>query len=232
MPFYVLPACLVIGYCLGSIQTAYFYCKTHGIDIREHGSGNPGMTNTLRTLGAKAGFTVLILDMLKCLLAVNLTTALFSSAAPDAVYLIKMVTGLGAVLGHDFPFYMQFKGGKGIAATAGLMCAFHPVCIVVMFASFLIPFWLTHFVSLGSLMINICFVVTVVALGENGLLHMPDSYLFATYLITAFLAALAFYQHKANIKKLLSGNERKTYVFKKNKVQSEEELGGGNGTKG
>lgn len=219
----------VIGYALGSVQTAYYYGKTHGIDIREHGSGNPGMTNTLRTLGAKAGFTVLILDMLKCFLAVTIAGVLFGGRHPEALYLIRVVAGAGAVLGHDFPFYMNFKGGKGIAATAGLMCAFHPVCIPIMFLSFLIPFWLTHYVSLGSLSLNLCFVVTVVALGVNGYLEMPSSYLYATYVITALLAVLAFYQHRANIKKLLNGNERKTYVFKKNKVQSEEELGGGDG---
>lgn len=219
----------VIGYALGSIQTAYFYGRAHGIDIREHGSGNPGMTNTLRTLGAKAGFTVLILDMLKCFLSVTIAGLLFGARHSDALYLIKIVAGAGTVLGHDFPFYMNFKGGKGIAATAGLMCAFHPVCIPVMFLSFLIPFWMTHYVSLGSLMLNICFVVTIVALGVNGLLGMRAPYLAATYVIAALLAALAFYQHRSNIQKLLNGKERKTYVFKKNKVQSEEELGGGDG---
>ena len=210
-----LIASLIIGYLFGSVQNAYFYCKAQGIDIREHGSGNPGMTNTLRTLGAKAGFTVLILDMLKCLIAVLIAGKLFGTQYPEALYLIRIVAGLGAVLGHDFPFYMRFKGGKGIAATAGLMCAFHPACIPVMFIAFLVPFWLTHYVSLGSLMINICFVVTVVALGVNGFLQMPSSYLTATYLITAFIAALAFYQHRTNIEKLMKGTERKTYVFKK-----------------
>jgi glycerol-3-phosphate acyltransferase PlsY len=107
----------VIGYAFGMIQTAYFYGKMKGIDIRKHGSGNAGTTNTLRVLGPKAGFTVLFGDMLKCAIAVWLVGWIFGSMYPEHMYLLKIYTAFGAILGHDFPFYMNFKGGKGIAAT-------------------------------------------------------------------------------------------------------------------
>ena len=121
--------CLVVGYLFGLFQTAYFYGKLHGIDIREHGSGNAGTTNTLRVLGTKAGVIVLVGDILKCMIAIFLCRYVFSASHPDMVYLLQMYTAAGVILGHNFPFYMHFKGGKGIAATAGLILSFHPYFI-------------------------------------------------------------------------------------------------------
>ena len=123
--------CLVIGYCLGLFQTAYFYGKMKGIDIRQHGSGNAGTTNTLRVLGTKAGLIVLAGDILKTILAVVVVTLIFGKSNPETIYLLKLYAGAGAILGHNFPFYMNFKGGKGIAATAGIIISFHPYFIVV-----------------------------------------------------------------------------------------------------
>ena len=96
--------CLVVGYAFGMIQTAYFYGKMKGIDIRKHGSGNAGTTNTLRVLGPKAGFTVLFGDMLKCAIAVWLVGWILGGIYPEHVYLFKIYTAFGAILGHDFPF--------------------------------------------------------------------------------------------------------------------------------
>ena len=123
--------CLLIGYVFGLFQTAYFYGKTKGIDIRKYGSGNAGTTNALRVLGTKAGLIVFAGDCLKCIIAVCITRALFSTGHPENIYLLCLYTGAGAVIGHNFPFYMGFKGGKGIAATAGLILSFHPYFIVM-----------------------------------------------------------------------------------------------------
>ncbi|MDE7249983.1 MAG: glycerol-3-phosphate acyltransferase, partial [Lachnospiraceae bacterium] len=123
--------CIVIGYVFGLFQTAFIYGKLHGIDIREHGSGNAGTTNTLRVLGTKAGLIVLAGDIIKCILAIVLCSVLFDKTHPNEIYLLKLYAAAGAILGHNFPFYLHFKGGKGIAATAGLILAFHPYFIVM-----------------------------------------------------------------------------------------------------
>ncbi|MBR4528740.1 MAG: glycerol-3-phosphate 1-O-acyltransferase PlsY [Lachnospiraceae bacterium] len=208
--------CLIIGYLFGMVQTAFFYGKLKGIDIRKHGSGNAGTTNTLRVLGTGAGFVVLIGDMLKCILAILFTDLLFGSRFPEIVYLIRIYTAAGCVIGHDFPFYMNFKGGKGIACTAGYLCAFHPAFIPMFLIAFLVPFLITHYVSLGSLCIYTGFVIQTVIMGQLGIFGMTQGELIELYLIAILMAALAFWQHRANVARLLSRSERKTYLFKKN----------------
>ena len=106
--------CLALGYLFGCFQTAYILGRMKGIDIREYGSGNAGTTNAIRVLGTKAGLLVFAGDMLKCLIALLLVGALFGKCHPEAVYLLKSWAFMGVVLGHDFPFYMNFKGGKGV----------------------------------------------------------------------------------------------------------------------
>ena len=101
-------ACTVIGYLFGMVQTAYFYGRLKGIDIRKHGSGNAGTTNTLRVLGTGAGAVVLIGDMIKCVLAILLTSFLFGKSHPEILYVLKIYTAFGCVIGHDLPFYMNF----------------------------------------------------------------------------------------------------------------------------
>ena len=151
--------CLVIGYAFGLFQTSYFYGKAHGIDIRQYGSGNAGTTNALRVLGTRAGLIVLAGDCLKCMAAVWVSRLIFGQSHPDMIYLLSLYTGAGAILGHNFPFYMNFRGGKGIAATAGLILSFHPYFIVMGVAVFFGIFFTTHLVSLGSLLVYLGFVV-------------------------------------------------------------------------
>ena len=141
--------CVAIGYVFGLFQTAYFYGRANGIDIRQYGSGNAGTTNALRVLGTKAGLIVLAGDCLKCMAAVWVSRLLFGGSHPDMIYLLSLYAGAGAVLGHNYPFYMHFKGGKGIAATAGLILSFHPYFIVMGVAVFFGIFFATHLVSLG-----------------------------------------------------------------------------------
>ena len=143
MDIVVRLVCLVIGYIFGTFQTAVLYGKLKGVDIRKMGSGNAGTTNTLRVLGTKAGAIVLLGDMIKCIIAVVLVTLLFGKSHSDMIYLLKIYAALGCVLGHDFPVMLKFKGGKGIACTAGYMCAMHPSFIPMFLIVFLVVFNIT-----------------------------------------------------------------------------------------
>ncbi len=216
--------CVVIGYVFGLFQTAFFYGKAHGIDIREHGSGNAGTTNALRVLGKKAGLIVLVGDALKCILAVLVIRMLYGTSHADIIYLLSLYAAAGAILGHNFPFYMGFKGGKGIAATAGLVISFHPYFFLVAAIVFFTVFFVTHYVSLGSLLIYAAIMIEIVMCGQMGLFDpMSQSLLWEMYGVMAFLTVLAYWKHRENIGRLLHGNERKTYIFKKNKVDIEED---------
>ena len=212
--------CLVLGYFFGTFQTAYFYGNMHGIDIRTMGSGNAGTTNTLRVLGTKAGLIVLAGDVLKTMLAIWVARSfVIPMAEPQMEYLLVLYTAAGAVLGHNFPFYMQFKGGKGIAATFGLILSFHPWFIPMGFVVFLGIFMITHYVSLGSLLIYAGFVIQMLIMGQTGLFGaMSQGRLNEMYVIAFLLMAMAYWKHRENIKRLLTGTERKTYLFKKNKL--------------
>lgn len=209
--------CILIGYVFGLFQTSFFYGKMKGIDIREHGSGNAGTTNTIRVLGTKAGLLVLAGDILKCILAILLCGALFDASHPQEVYLLKLYAAAGAILGHNFPFYLHFKGGKGIAATAGLILAFHPYFIPVGVILFFGAFLTTHYVSMGSLLVYAGLMIQMVICGQMGLFHAPQAILNEMYILTALLTVLAYYKHRENIVRLVKGQERKTYLTKKKK---------------
>lgn len=209
--------CLLIGYVFGLFQTAYIYGRLHGIDIRNYGSGNAGTTNTLRVFGTKAGLLVLAGDIMKCILAVVITAVIFDKSHPDMVYLLKMYTAAGAIIGHNFPFYLQFKGGKGIAATAGLILSFHPYLIPMGIILFFGAFFITHYVSLGSLLVYAGFMIELVVLGQMGIFGMTQPRLLEMYVIAAFLTVMAYWKHRENIKRLVSGTELKTYLMHKNK---------------
>ncbi len=213
---------MLIGYVFGLFQTAYFYGKSKGIDIRQYGSGNSGTTNALRVLGTKAGLIVLLGDCLKTILAVVIARLLFGAAHPDEIYLLCLYAGAGAILGHNFPFYMNFKGGKGIAATAGLILSFHPYFVVMGVVVFFGIFFTTHYVSLGSLLVYACFLVEIIVCGETGVFGaMTRGQRIEMYLLAAFLTIMAYWKHRENIRRLVHGEERKTYLTKKNKLDVE-----------
>ena len=215
--------CLGIGYIFGLFQSAYFYGKAHGIDIRQHGSGNAGTTNTLRVLGTKAGLIVFAGDCLKCMAAVWLTRLIFVGSHPEMIYLLCLYAGAGAILGHNYPFYMGFKGGKGIAATAGMILSFHPYFIVMGVTVFFGIFLTTHLVSLGSLLVYLGFVIEMIICGQKGVFGaMSQAQLYEMYALAVALAGMAYWKHRENIVRLIHGNERRTYLFKKNKVDVEE----------
>ncbi|MGN0305910.1 MAG: glycerol-3-phosphate 1-O-acyltransferase PlsY [Lachnospiraceae bacterium] len=208
--------CLLIGYVFGLFQTAYFYGKLHGIDIRTMGSGNAGTTNALRVLGRKAGVIVLMGDILKTILAITLVRWLVVPYAPEGEYLLVLYTAAGAILGHNYPFYLGFKGGKGIAATAGLMIAFDPWVVLVGAILFFGNLFLTHYVSLGSLLVYAGFVIQLIVMGQNGYFgNLPQGILNEMYGIAIFLMLMAYWKHRENIKRLWTHTERKTYLSKK-----------------
>ena len=209
--------CLLIGYAFGLFQTAYILGRAHGFDIRNYGSGNSGTTNMMRTVGKKAGFATFAGDCLKCMLAIALVRILFRDSYGYMMPLLVMYTAAGVILGHDFPFYLGFRGGKGIAATAGLVLTFNPLMSILGIITFFGTVLLTHYVSLGSLLVYVGIMIELVILGQLGHFHMEQRYLNEMYLVALFLAVLAFWQHRENIKRLLSGTERKAYLIKKHK---------------
>ncbi len=214
-------ACVAIGYLFGLFQTSYIIGRMHGIDIREHGSGNAGTTNMMRTLGTKAGLLTFFGDCFKCVLAVLFMRLLFGKSHADILPLLTLYTAAGVILGHNFPFYLRFKGGKGIAATAGLGLVLHPVLMTCGIIEFAAVFLLTHYVSLGSLAVYAGIMVGLPVIGQLGLLGMEQPALNEMYLVALFLALLAVYQHRENIRRLIAGTERKTYLSKKKKSQEE-----------
>lgn len=201
--------CIVIGYILGLFQTGYIYGKIHNVDIRQHGSGNAGTTNTLRTLGWKAGLITFIGDLGKAMLSMLIAWLLFHEKYPDGVRLLEMYAGLGAVLGHNFPCYLKFKGGKGIACTAGFILAFYPPMAPVCLILFIGAVAITRYVSLGSILVAVSFFIQLVIFGQLGHLWVDPDLLPEVYILGAIFSLLAIWRHKENIKRLLSGTENK-----------------------
>ncbi len=207
--------CVVIGYAFGLIQTGYLYGKLHHVDIRKHGSGNAGTTNALRTLGWKAGLITFLGDAFKCIFAVLAAHLLFGRSHADIMPALAMYAGLGAVLGHNYPFYMNFKGGKGIAATAGLVASTVNIWMVLIcLVAFVGIVAATRYVSLGSLAVVIIYFTEVVVYGQMGGFGAKPPVLYEMYAIAGFLVISAFYKHRANIGRLLSGTENKLSVGK------------------
>lgn len=205
--------CIVIGYVFGMIQTGYFYGKMRKIDIREHGSGNAGTTNTLRTLGWKAGAITFLGDCLKCVAAVVIARAIFYGSEIPGI-LLGLYAGFGAVLGHNYPFYLKFKGGKGIACMAGVIITLHPVFVAISLVVFASVVLITRYVSVGSLVLMVAFVAQVVVYGQMGGFGLSGMNLYEFYGLSIFLAVLAFIRHRKNIVRLLQGTENKFGVKK------------------
>lgn len=201
--------CVLIGYIFGLFQTGYIYGRIKGIDIREHGSGNAGTTNALRILGTKAGVITFIGDCLKCILAVVAVRLIFSQGYASLMPLLTVNTGLGVVLGHNFPFYLKFRGGKGIASTAGLILTLDPVLALIAFATFGASVGITKYVSLGSLLLAAEFLAGVIIYGFSGKWNLSQPQLIEMYTVAAVITAMAFFRHRRNIKSLVKGTERK-----------------------
>lgn len=206
--------CLLIGYGFGLFQTAYIVGRMHGVDIRKVGSGNSGTTNALRNFGTKTGLLVFAGDFLKVVAAILVCRALFEHGDAGIGHMITLWTGLGCVLGHNFPFYMNFKGGKGIACTAAITIMFSWQLAIAGAIVFFTTFFITHYVSLGSLLGTLTVLVGGIVMGGMGLLVLTRSQYLEMVLLLAVLVSMAWYLHKANIRRLISHSERKTYLGK------------------
>lgn len=199
---------IVIAYLIGSIPTALIISKSFfGIDIRDYGSGNMGATNTFRVLGSKYGTIVMIFDIAKGMLAVALYNFLPHYLHNDWDKTNLMVgLGLASVLGHIFPIFAQFKGGKGVATLFGMILAVQPVIAISCVSVFLLVLFLTRYVSLSSILAGLSLPICVLWIWNDDV---------TIYRIFAVLVAvLVVLTHQKNIIKILRGNESRVPIFK------------------
>lgn len=200
---------LVLGYVFGLFPTGKLVGKAYHTDLTKEGSGNTGMTNSIRVLGWKAGIIVFFGDCLKAVFAMVIIWLLYRNTYPDAVKLLELYAGFGVVLGHDYPFYAKFKGGKGIACSVGIVFAndwrMVPICAILFFLA-VVP---TSFMSLGSLAILSGLFVQTIVFGQLGFLKVGAQFLVEMYVVTGVLTGLAFFQHRGNLKRLVSGTENR-----------------------
>lgn len=203
--------CLFIGYLLGNIQTSYIYGRMNGIDIREHGSGNAGTTNALRVLGKKAGLVVFLGDLFKAVIVCVLARNIINYFGYSGNYIFVVYAGFGAVLGHNFPFHMGFKGGKGIATTAGTILGIGDITVILTcLIVFVAVVGITRYVSLGSILMVSTFATLSIMFIVNNKYNLPDFNLkMEAILSIVFFALLAIYRHRANIVRLIKGEENK-----------------------
>jgi acyl phosphate:glycerol-3-phosphate acyltransferase len=203
---------VLLAYLLGSIPTAVWVGKAiHGIDVREHGSGNAGATNTIRVLGWETGIPVLLIDMAKGWTAAMLPVFL-RVAAPHSIALINLqiLTGLVAITGHIFPIYAGFRGGKGVATVAGALLAIHPFLTLSCFGVFLVVLVITGIVSVSSIAMGIAFPVFLFLVFDT------PSLLFKVFSI--FVALALIVTHRKNIDRLLKGEEKKLFGKRESKT--------------
>jgi glycerol-3-phosphate acyltransferase PlsY len=198
---------ILLAYLIGAIPTAILIGKwKYGIDIREHGSKNAGATNTFRVLGKKPGKVVLAIDILKGIVAVSLPFIFgYAPWQSDKLIQLQLVLGLIAVVGHVLPVYAQFRGGKGVATSLGIIIGIHPLLALICLGIFLVIFIISSYVSLGALMAAISFPILLHLLFKN------DNLYFSIFSIVLSLAVI--FAHKKNIKRLLEGNENKINLF-------------------
>jgi glycerol-3-phosphate acyltransferase PlsY len=212
---YILTA--LAAYLIGSIPTGFLIAKAKGIDIRAVGSGNIGATNAMRALGKPAGIFVLLLDVLKGYGAVAwLAPFIFFQFAPDRFWIhptysviaestelnarFMLLAGVCAVLGHNYTCWLKFKGGKGIATTAGVYLALAPVPLGIALAVFVVAVLVTQYASVGS-------ISGAVVLSAMVWILPPHNPLLG--IVTTALGALAIFRHKANIQRLMNGTENR-----------------------
>lgn len=201
----------LIAYILGSIPTAVWVGRAwYDIDVREHGSKNAGATNTFRVLGKKPGIIVLVIDILKGASATFLPVIFSigdSDLAQEHIIQLQILAAIFAVMGHVFPVFAKFKGGKGVATSLGVIIGLQPLAALICVILFLIVFILSQFVSLGAICAAVAFPLIIrFVLGEDSILLIGFSVL---------LSGLVIFAHRKNIGRLLKGEENKMNLFKK-----------------
>ncbi|MBT5750055.1 MAG: glycerol-3-phosphate 1-O-acyltransferase PlsY [Flavobacteriales bacterium] len=200
---------ILLAYLTGAFPSAVWVGKTfYKIDVREFGSGNSGATNTFRVLGKKAGIPVLIMDIFKGWLSVNYISFLTNiPQSPEAVFEIQLAFGIAAVIGHLFPIYTGFRGGKGIATLLGLLIGLHAVAALYSILVFVVVFLISKYVSLGSIIASVSFpVIVILILGSTNV---------SLNLFAFFVPILSLITHQKNIERLLRSKETKITFGKK-----------------
>jgi len=201
---------VLLSYLLGSIPSGFLVAKAKGVDIRSVGSGNIGATNVFRILGKGAGIFVLTADAVKGAAAVMIAEPvvrqyffpsdnLTNFGRPEIYHYFREVAGICAILGHNYTCWLKFKGGKGVATTAGVFAALAPAAFSIALATWLVVFAASRYVSLASIVAAVALPIAVWLTGNGALLIG----------ISAVLGALAIYKHKANIERLLAGTENR-----------------------
>lgn len=201
--------CIVMGYAFGMFSSGYLIGKLYNVDLRTKGSGNLGTTNVLRVIGLKAGIITLVIDLSKTFIPMFLTRyLLFKQYAPfsNESQLLVLYTALGCVAGHLFPFYLKFRGGKGIACMGACMLIYDWRLPAVAFPIFLGIILITRYMSVASLVASVIFPIFV-GIVTKGNIHM--------IIVTSLFTISAFYNHRQNIVRLIHGNENKITIKKK-----------------
>lgn len=210
LTYYCAVSMILIAYLLGSIPNAVWIGKKYyGIDIREHGSKNAGTTNMLRVLGRRAALPVFALDVLKGFVAVALLGLLKYDDNISDIWLInlKIIAVFAAVLGHIFPVFAHFKGGKGVATLVGAVLGIHPITVLLCFGVWFIILMITHYVSLASMIAGCCFPAFV-------LLSPKINHSVPLIIFSFVIAALLIWTHRKNIERLKKGTESKIYIWR------------------
>ncbi len=200
---------ILVAYFIGSLPTSIWVGKGYfGIDIREHGSGNAGATNTFRVLGKKWGSIVMAVDVLKGFTATMLAYYMFflGAISEDSIFTFKLILGIVAVIGHIFPVYERFKGGKGVATLLGLILSLHIQVALLCLGIFLVVFILSKYVSLGSIIAAIAYPLLQVFVPK----FKPDEPWFIVFAVA--MCIMVIFTHRKNIKRLLRGEENKVKI--------------------
>lgn len=188
---------LILAYLLGSIPSGLIIGKVfYKMDIREHGSGNLGGTNTFRTLGVKAGLTVTIADILKGTLAASLPFIFSADLHP-------LLVGIFAVIGHMYPLFAGFRGGKAVATSAGVLLAYTPILFLIVLLVFFIGLYITKFVSFSSMLAGLSAILYAIVSGFISKWDIP------LIIVVFVLVSFVFYRHRTNIKRILNKTEPK-----------------------
>jgi glycerol-3-phosphate acyltransferase PlsY len=197
---------LVFSYLLGSIPTSVWIGKAfYNLDVREHGSGNAGATNTFRVLGKTAGIPVLIIDVLKGWVSVMLAVWFLEPGdSPVLFENFRVLCGTAAVMGHVFPLFAGFKGGKGVATLLGVAAGMQPMAALLCIALFLLVLLLTKYVSLGSILASLFYGLFLLLIDK---VHHD-----ATIIFAIMIPVLVILTHTKNIRRLIEGNESRTYL--------------------
>jgi glycerol-3-phosphate acyltransferase PlsY len=199
-----LAVLLVGSYLLGSIPFGYLAGRLEGIDIRQAGSGNVGATNVVRVLGKRYGYPVFALDVLKGLGAVKIAILMAPGLPPEwnSPEIFGILAAMSSVLGHLYPPWLEFKGGKGVATSAGALLALTPVGTLIGVAIWIIVFWLTRYVSLASIIAAVVLPIVILVFSSQD--QNKGKPLFYS---SACVAAVIIWRHRSNLSRLMRGTE-------------------------